>query len=170
MYERTFKLVFPIIVSCILLSIFIISHLKGMIYFNQFTNDSMKKVEIKIKNRFAEERNMIESIKLISDAKEVNAYKKLFTKSVINKSIKKTKIYNYSVFFKFYTNDSDIYIFHILFDKERVNSRPVYLIKKGRDESDFVGYEFIIKDSIYLLYKKISKYFWKKWKIGYFID
>lgn len=117
-------------------------------YHKEFVNDRFDKVEIKVYNTFTDE--VIKH--KITDGTKIQSLYTIFTKLENHGQRKEAKLYDYSIWLKFYNIDrTNIYKFEVFFDEEKIELRPVALYKKG-DTTNLDGYLFNLRDTDYEFY------------------
>jgi hypothetical protein len=134
-----------------------ISSIKAKIYHKEFKNETFDKLNIEIVNNFTDEKVEIN----ILEKNELEFHYELFASQLeYDAHIKERKLYDYSVYLKFYnTKYKNLCVFKVFFDNKKAVYRPVYLKEKDKRE-EFGGYSFALKDEGFEFYKKIIK-IWK---------
>ena len=128
-----------------------INDINGNLYHKNFSRDTFSRLEIEITNNFTDEDLKTK----ILDKKEILFFYSMFANNIVNNWSKEKRLYDYTILFKFYNRDStNIYVFDVFFDKEKVPFRPFLLHKKGKNSLPS-GYGFDLNDTNYKFYDKV---------------
>jgi|SRR5690554_3230077 len=151
--NRKFK--FVLIISLLLVGsmymFMFITFMRATIYYREFKADTFNKIEIEIKNNYTDKKVGV----TISDEDQIEYFCDMFVKNLEYGEKKERKLYDYSILFKFYNLSlTNVYIYKLYFDDEKVSFRPVGLAEEGKS-SVINAFPFILKDSDYEFYTKM---------------
>lgn len=151
--SRKFKIEFFIallFVGSIYMFMFI-TFMRAMVHYRKFKADVFNKIEIEITNNYFDKKVKVS----ISDKEEIEWFKDMFTRNLEYGEKKGQKLYAYSIILKFYNSSlTDVYIYKIYFDDEKVLIRPVGLAEKGKD-SVTNTFPFFLRDVNYEFYSRV---------------